>query len=195
MAKLNRLELLSRDAYATQREALCSQAAVHKRARRIGLGEHAVLQFEDRLTVQQRLHEWLWHSQPRESAAIQFQLDAHNVLIPEGRNLKATLQFEYTNSAQRSTALANLGGIEERIYGEVEGLGRSNAIVEEILVLDESGEPHSVQFLRFEFSSEQIITVRAGAEFGFGIDDDRMRVAHTLKRASRAAVLADFEQS
>ncbi|PKL94662.1 MAG: DUF3501 domain-containing protein, partial [Gammaproteobacteria bacterium HGW-Gammaproteobacteria-5] len=44
----------------------------------------------------------------------------------------------------------------------------------------------------FEFSAEQIAALRAGADFGFGIDDERLRVGHTVKRDTRAALLADF---
>jgi len=49
-----------------------------------------------------------------------------------------------------------------------------------------------VHFLRFECSAEQIAAVRAGAEFGFGIDDERLRVGATVEGAARAALLADF---
>lgn len=193
MAKLKRSDLLSADASPSEREAFRTRSAAHQRSRKIGLGEHVILQFEDHLTVQHRLQEWLWVLQSSEAAVLRTQIAQCKALIPDGSDLKATWRFTYTESAQHTLALANLKGIEARIYGEVEGLGRSFAIAEQVALQDHTGEAHNVQFLRFQFNEEQIMAVRAGAEFGFGIDDDRMRVAHTLKRQSRAALLADFD--
>ncbi len=193
MAQLSCSDLLPLAADSREREAFRSRAAAHQQSRRISLGEHAILHFEDQLTAQLRLQEWLWASKANEKMIVQAQLDAYCGLVPDGSNLKATLGFAYADSARRVAELEKLSSIEAHLYAEVEGLGRSFAITEQVAVHDEAGEPHNLPFLRFEFSPEQITAVRAGAEFGFGIDDDRMRVAHTLKRQSRAALLADFD--
>ncbi|MGQ0802107.1 MAG: DUF3501 family protein [Pseudomarimonas sp.] len=186
--------LLPVDAGADEREAFRQGVLTHRQARSVPLGEHLILQFEDGLSAQHYVQEWLWTSRSGDPVAIQHQLDAHNVLIPSGTHLIATRRFQHVEQPQRPLDRVALIGIEQQIYAEVEGLGRSFALVEQISSPAQSSSVHGLQYLRFEFSPEQIMAVRAGAEFGFGIDDDRMRVAHTLKRARRAALLADFDQ-
>src|SRR3546814_14728413 len=66
-----------------------------------------------------------------EPAAIQDELDTYNALIPNGSNLKATMLIEFPDEAQRRSELARLGGIEHKVYAEIEGLGRAFAIADE----------------------------------------------------------------
>lgn len=192
MDKLQRADLYTLEAYAEERSAFRSRVLEHKKARKVHLGEHVTLLFEDRLTVQYQIQEMLRIERIFEAAAIQEELDAYNPLIPDGRNLKATMLIEYADIEQRKIELARLGGIEHRVYAEVEGLGQSFAIADEDLDRSEDQKTAAVHFLRFELSPEQILAVRAGADFGFGIADDRMRVGAKLKSAQRNALLADF---
>src|SRR3546814_19805227 len=66
-----------------------------------------------------------------EPAAIQDELDTYNALSPNGSNLKATMLIEFPDEAQRRIELARLGGIEHKVYAEIEGLGRAFAIAED----------------------------------------------------------------
>ncbi len=191
MPALTHSDLLPLAASLTERTALEARVTAHLMPRTIRLGEHAILQFEDKTTALHHAQEWIRSSQEIDAALIQNALDGYSALIPDGSNLKARMRFEVADSELRTRELARLGGIEHRVYAEVEGQGRSYAIVEETLPRGRA-ETCSNLVLRVEFSAAQIANVRAGAEFGFGIDDDRMRVAHTLKRYQRAALLADF---
>ncbi|MDZ4350146.1 MAG: DUF3501 family protein [Xanthomonadaceae bacterium] len=193
MAKLSRSDLFSLEAYAAERPAFRTKVLAHKKNRQVALGEHATLLFEDRLTVQYQIQEMLRIERVFEAAGIEDELDAYNPLIPDGSNLKATLLFEYADVEQRKRELARLGGIEHKVYAEVEGLGQVFAIADEDLDRSEADKTSAVHFMRFEFSPAQIMALRAGADFGFGIDDDRMRVGATVKGDTRAALLADFD--
>ena len=192
MEKLTRADLFTLEAYSLERPAFRSRVIEHKKARKVALGEHVTLLFEDRLTIQYQIQEMLRIERIFESGAIQEELDAYNPLIPDGSNLKATMLIEYADSEQRKRELARLGGLEHRVYAEVEGLGRSFAIADEDLGRSEHDKTSAVHFLRFEFTPEQIMALRAGADFGFGIDDERMLVGATLKREGRASLLADL---
>ncbi|MDP1696786.1 MAG: DUF3501 family protein [Xanthomonadaceae bacterium] len=192
MKALTRTDLLTLEAYASERSAFRAKVIAHKKHRQVPLGEHINLLFEDRLTIQYQVQEMLRIERIFEPAAIQDELDTYNALIPTGHNLKATMLIEFPDEAQRRVELARLGGIEHKVYGEVEGLGRAFAIADEDMDRSNSEKTSAVHFLRFEFGAEQIAALRAGAEFGFGIDDERLRVGYTVKRDSRAALLADF---
>jgi hypothetical protein len=192
MTALARSDLYTLEAYASERAAFRAKVIAHKKNRQVPLGEHVTLLFEDRLTIQYQVQEMLRIERIFEPAAIQEELDAYNPLIPTGHNLKATMLVEFPDEAQRKRELARLAGIEHQVYAEVEGHGRAIAIADEDMDRSNAEKTSAVHFLRFEFSSEQIAALRAGADFGFGIDDERLRVGATVKGAVRAALLADF---
>lgn len=192
MAALTRTDLYTLEAYASERATFRARVIAHKKHRQVALGAHVTLLFEDRLTIQYQIQEMLRIERIFEPAAIQEELDTYNPLIPDGRNLKATMLVEYPDEAQRRTELARLAGIEHKVYAEVEGLGRAIAVADEDMERSNADKTAAVHFLRFEFSAEQIAALRAGADFGFGIDDERLRVGATVKVPTRAALLADF---
>lgn len=192
MQALTRNDLYSLEAYAVQRAAFRARVLAHKKHRHLALGEHITLLFEDRLTIQYQVQEMLRIERIFEPAAIQEELDAYNPLIPNGRNLKATMLIEYPDEAQRRIELVRLAGIEHRVYAEIEGNERAFAIADEDLDRSSAGKTSAVHFLRFEFSPAQIAALRDGADFGFGIDDDRLRIGAVAKGPIRTALLADF---
>lgn len=190
---LTRSDLFTLEAYAAERANFRSRVLAHKRNRQIALGEHITLLFEDRLTIQYQVQEMLRIERIFEADAIQEELDTYNALIPNGRNLKATMLVEFPDEVQRRLELARLVGIEHHIYAEVEGLGRAVAIADEDMDRSNDEKTSAVHFLRFEFSTEQVTALRAGADFGFGIDDDRLHLGTMIKGDSRNALLADFD--
>jgi len=110
-----------------------ARAIAHKRARTLHLGAHATLLFEDRFTVQYQVQEMLRVERIFEASGIDEELGAYNPLVPDGRNLKATLLFEYPDETERRRALAALGGIEHRFFAQVDGSGRIAAHADEDL--------------------------------------------------------------
>lgn len=193
MANLSRSDLFSLEAYATERPTFRAKVLAHKKNRQVRLGEYVTLLFEDRLTIQYQVQEMLRIERIFEAEGIEDELAAYNPLIPDGGNLKATMLIEYADVDQRKRELARLGEIEHKVYAEVEGHGRVFAIADEDLDRSEADKTSAVHFLRFEFNPDQIRALHAGADFGFGIDDDRLRVGATVKRDTRAVLLADFD--
>lgn len=189
---LTRADLMTLETYAVEREGFRARAMAHKRARRLALGAHATLLFEDRLTIQYQIQEMLRIERIFEPAEIQQELDAYNPLIPGGSDLKATLLLEYSEAAQRRAALSTLGGIEHRVYAEIQGHGRIAARADEDLPRGDDARTAAVHFLRFDFSTAQIVALRAGAVLAFGIDDARLPAHALAADATREALLADF---
>lgn len=192
MQRLQRPDLLSLESYASERDGFRARVLAHKQARRLALGEHATLLFEDRLTVQYQIQEMLRIERIFEPAAIQNELDAYNPLIPGGSDLKATLLIEYVDETARRRELGRLGGIEHRVFAELAGHGRATTHADEDMGRSDDGKTAAVHFMRFAFALVQIEALRGGAGLRFGIDDPRMPVAIEAPAITRAALLRDF---
>lgn len=192
MTVLTRADLYTLEAYAVERAAFRTRVLAHKQLRKLHLGEHVTLLFEDRLTIQYQVQEMLRIERIFEPAAIQEELDAYNPLIPGGSDLKATMLIEYADEAVRRRELARLGGIEHRVYAEVAGHGRATTHADEDMDRSDDDKTSAVHFVRFDFTAEMIAGLRAGAVLLFGIDDARMPVTIEVPMATREALLLDF---
>jgi hypothetical protein len=192
MQPLTRTDLMPLETYAVERVAFRARVLAHKQARRVALGEHVTLLFEDRLTVQYQIQEMLRIERLFEPAAIQAELDAYNPLVPGGRDLRATMLIEYPDAVQRHAALATLGGIEHRVFAEVDGLGRASTHADEDFGRSDGTRTAAVHFLRVAFAPAQIDALRAGAGLALGIDDARMPLRIDVPAATHAALLRDF---
>lgn len=192
MNKLTRGDLLSLERYASERTAFRARVIAHKKARCVGLGAHVSLLFEDRLTVQYQVQEMLRIERIFESAGIQEELDAYNPLIPDGHNLKATMLFEFPDAVERAEQLSRLGGIERRVYAEVDGLARAFAHADDDLDRSSDDRTSAVHFLRFEFSAQGIAALKSGTGLSIGIEDPRMPERVRVHDAVVAALVSDF---
>ncbi len=192
MSKLTRADLLSLERYAGERAAFRARVIAHKKARCVVLGVHVNLLFEDRLTVQYQIQEMLRIERIFEAAGIQEELDAYNPLIPDGSNLKATMLFEFSEAEERAQRLSRMGGIEKRVYAEVDGHARTFAHADDDLDRSSDDRTAAVHFLRFEFSPDAITALKSGAGLSIGIEDSRMPEHMRVADATVAALLGDF---
>lgn len=193
MQKLTPAGLLPPEAYESLRPGLRARLMAHKQRRRVALGAHASLLFEDRLTVQYQVQEMLRIERTTDPRAVEDELAAYNPLVPDGANLKATLLLGFDDAGARRRALAALGGIEHRVFARVRGQAPVFAIADEDLPRSEGGKTSAVHFLRFEFTPGAIAAVRAGDDLAFGIDDPRLPLEVTLDAATRATLAGDFD--
>jgi uncharacterized protein DUF3501 len=189
---INRDSLLSLEAYARERNAFRARVMEHKKARTVRLGENLTLQFEDELTIRYQVQEMLRIERIFEEEGIQGELDAYNPLIPDGGNWKATMLIEYPDPEQRRVMLAQLKGIEERVWVQVQGAERVHAIADEDLERENEEKTSSVHFLRFELAPPMREALRRGAELAIGVDHPAYRASTRLAPESRAALAADL---
>jgi len=194
MEKLTRNDLYSLERYAEQRQAMREQVMAHKKHRRVGLGPHAMLYFEDRLTIQYQIQEMLRTERIFEAAGIQEELDAYNPLIPDGLNWKATFMLEYHDPEERRVALEKLVGIEDRVWARIDGHEPVYAIADEDLERATEEKTSAVHFLRFEFTPQMVAAATEGAAIAMGIDLPAYNHAFDpVPEATRAALVADFD--
>jgi hypothetical protein len=195
MQHLTRDQLMSLEQYAERRADFRQQVIDHKKHRRVGIGPHLNLYFEDRLTVQYQVQEMLRIERIFEPAAIEEELETYNPLIPDGGNLKCTAMLEYQDVEQRKAQLAQLKGIENQVWLQVEGFDPVYAIANEDLERSNEEKTSAVHFMRFELEPEMIDALHSGAALSLGVEHDLYRHQTTVTGDTRTALLADLSTS
>lgn len=193
MNKLTPSDLLSLEAYARERAAFRSRAIAHKKARKLHLGAHITLLFEDRLTIQYQVQEILRTEKIFEPEGIAEELEAYNPLIPDGRNLKATMLIEYEDPVVRKRELAKLRGVEHEVSLQVEGHAPVRAIADEDLPRSNEEKTSAVHFLRFELNDAMVAAFKGGADVAIRITHQACRLEQYLDAGQRRALAADFD--
>ncbi|MDO9272305.1 MAG: DUF3501 family protein [Rugosibacter sp.] len=191
--KLTRDSLLTLEAYAKARPAMRAQVLETKKLRRIFLGEHVVLIFENELLIRYQVQEMLRVEKIFEEDGIQHELESYVPLVPDGSNLKATMQIEYEDEQQRKEMLAKLKGIEGAIWVCVENFPAVSAIADEDMERENEEKTAAVHFLRFEFTPQMIAAAKTGAALSVGVNHAHYQAeTGPLAPAVHASLVADF---
>ncbi len=185
-------KLYSLEQYARLRPEFRAKVMEHKKQRRVALGDHAALYFEDALTMQYQVQEMLRLERIFEPEGIQEELDVYNPLIPDGSNWKATFMVEYEDEAERKLALARLIGIDKAVWMQVEGHARVRPIANEDLQRETEDKTASVHFMRFELSPAMVAAVKHGATIYAGIDHSAYHAECLIAEATRASLAEDL---
>jgi hypothetical protein len=193
MQALTRDDLYSLEEYAEVRPELRKKVMAHKKDRKVPIGGHATLYFEDRLTIQYQIQEMLRVERIFERAGIEEELSAYNPLIPDGSNWKATFMIEYDDVNERREALARLIGIEDHVWVQVADHDRVYAIADEDLERSDDTKTSSVHFLRFELEPGMVKGLKDGAELLMGIDHSEYDHAVKVETQVRDTLLADLD--
>ena len=190
---LNKEDLLSLEQYSIERDAFRQRVMAHKKNRRLPIGEHLSLYFEDKLTMQYQIQEVLRAEKVFEADGIQEELDAYNPLIPDGSNWKVTLMVEYKDPAERAKALTQLIGIERMTWLQIEGFDKIYAIANEDLERETDAKTSAVHFLRYEVSDEMIAAAKQGAAINAGVEHENYSFEQRpVGENIRASLSSDF---
>ena len=192
MDKLTHESLYSLEHYARIRNEFRDKVMAHKKQRRLAIGDHAALYFEDRMTMQYQVQEMLRLERIFEPELIQEELDVYNPLIPDGHNWKATFMIEYADAEERRQALAKLIGIEDTIWLRVDGFDPVRPIANEDLDRSSEDKTASVHFLRFELTPEMAEAAKKGAVIKAGIDHAQYNVSSEVPEGVRSSLVADL---
>jgi len=170
MTRIARESLLTLEAYSKQRKDFRARVIAHKKDRMVHLGEHVSLIFEDELTIRYQVQEMLRIEKTFEEEGIEDELQAYNPLIPDGANLKATMQIEFEDPTARARELVRLKGIEHHVYVQVQEHERVYAIADEDMQRSNAQKTSAVHFLRFEFTPSMIAAFKSASPVAIGID-------------------------
>jgi hypothetical protein len=133
--------------YAAQRKARRAALLPIKRLRRVALGPHCTFYFESYDTMLFQVQEMLL-TEKGGPGQLEDELLAYNPLIPQGRELVATVMFEIDDPARRARVLGELGGVEAHLFLQI-GDARVVAVPEGDEERTRDGKTSAVHFLRF----------------------------------------------
>jgi len=190
--EIQKSDIMPLDIYTKQRKELRKNIVEFKKNRRISLGPYATFYFENFETMLAQVQEMLYIEKGGDDQ-LKDELTAYNPLIPNGKELIATLMFEIDNPVSRSTFLSKVGGIEKNVFMKIDGEKVKAAPEEDVDRTSSNGKASSVQFIHFRFNDEQIKKFQSGlSHVEIGID--HKEYSHTAKLAdiSLKSLSADF---
>jgi hypothetical protein len=186
-------DMLDLSDYANIRKEKREENVLRKRFRRISVGPHVTVFFENYDTMWMQVQEMLYIEKGG-AAQLADELAAYNPMIPDGRELTATLMFEIDDERLRKVILGRLGGVENHIYMAVGGLKMPAVAEQDVDRTSAAGKASSVQFLHFPFPDAAVAAFRSGAgPVTFHIEHPGYGHIAILPDDTRAELARDFD--
>jgi len=177
--KIVKEDLLPADVYTESRKKIRKELVEFKKNRRIALGPYATFYFESFETMLAQIQEMLYIEKGGDEQ-LKDELTAYNPLVPNGKELTATLMFEIDNSLSRGAFLGKVGGIENKIFMKIDNEIVKATPEDDVERTSAEGKASSVHFIHFKMSDNQITKFKLGnLDIELGID--HKEYAHTTK--------------
>lgn len=188
-----RADVLPMDEYVKVRKERRAAALAVKQNRRVPVGPHATFYFECYETMLHQVHEMLFVEKGGDEQ-IAGELEAYNPLVPQGRDLVATLMFEVEDPVQRARFLAALGGVETTITLTFSGETVQGVAETDVERTTAEGKTSAIHFLHFPFTDAQAAKFKAPetrAVLAFGHSNYGHMAA--IPESVRAAIAGDLD--
>ena len=196
MSKEKRLiekeDLIPANIYSESRKQIRKDLVEFKKNRRIALGPYATFYFESFETMVAQVQEML-HIEKGGDEQLKDELIAYNPLVPNGKELIATLMFEIDNPLSRGAFLGKVGGIEEKIFMKIDNEEVKAVPEADVDRTSADGKASSVQFIHFKLNDDQINKFKSD-NINIELGIDHKEYAHTTKLTENnvKSLLADF---
>ena len=190
--EIQKEDIMPLEVYTKNRKELRKNIVNFKKDRRIALGPYATFYFESYETMLAQVQEMLYIEKGGDEQ-LKDELIAYNPLVPNGKELVATLMFEIDNPVSRAAFLGKVGGIEEKVFIKIDG-----EVIKAIPEIDvdrtsADGKASSVQFVHFNLNDEQIKKFKSeGADVEIGMDHKEYSHTTKLSVESLKSLSADF---
>ncbi|HEX4095914.1 MAG TPA: DUF3501 family protein [Caulobacteraceae bacterium] len=179
-------------AFAAERKARRAALLPTKRLRRVSLGPWVTVYFESFETMLFQIQEMLLIEKGGDEQLAD-ELAAYNPMIPQGSELTCTLMFEIDDPQRRARALADLGGVEDHFFVEIDGMRALGVQEGDVERTREDGKTSSVHFLHFPLTPAQVAAFHAPAARALlGCDDPRYPHLAVLSDETRAELAKDL---
>jgi hypothetical protein len=177
--QIEKEDLIPTDVYANSRKQIRKELVEFKKNRRVALGPYATFYFESFETMLAQVQEMLYIEKGGDEQ-LKDELIAYNPLVPNGKELTATLMFEIDNPVSRAIFLGKVGGIEEKIFIKID-----NEIIKAMPEKDvdrtsEKGKASSVQFIHFKLNDNQISKFKS-VNISIELEIDHKEYSHSTK--------------
>lgn len=191
--QITREDIMPMGEYAQQRRERRARMAELKRNRRVEVGPFACFYFESFDTMLHQVHEMLFIERGGEEQ-IPDELAAYNTLVPNGKELVATLMFEIGDKARRERELARLGHVEETVTLSIDGEEIKAGLEGDQERTTPEGKTSAVHFLHFPFTPKQIEAFKKpGAKVVLSIAHPNYSHMAVMPEAVRETLAQDFD--
>ena len=185
-------DIIPLDIYTKQRKELRKSILELKKNRRVSLGPYATFYFESFETMLAQVQEMLYIEKGGEEQ-LKDELIAYNPLIPNGKELTATLMFEIDNPVTRATFLGKIGGVEEKVYMKIDEDLVQAVPEEDVDRTSAEGKASSVQFIHFKLNDKQISKFKSNSsEVEIGISHKEYSHSTKLNDLTVKSLSEDF---
>ena len=190
--EIQKSDIMPLDSYIKERKELRKNIVNFKKNRRVALGPYATFYFESYETMLAQVQEMLYIEKGGDEQ-LHDELIAYNPLIPNGKELTATLMFEIDNPISRAAFLGKVGGIEEMVFMKINGETVKAVPEEDVDRTSAEGKASSVQFIHFNFTDEQIQKFKS-SDVNIELGMDHKEYSHTTKLSKEniASLSEDF---
>ena len=189
---IEKTDIMPLEIYTSQRKELRKKIVEFKKDRRIPLGPYATFYFESFETMLAQVQEMLYIEKGGDEQ-LKDELSAYNPLIPNGKELTATLMFEIDNPISRAAFLGKVGGIEDKVYMKIDGELIKAVPEEDVDRTSAEGKASSVQFIHFKFNDNQIKKFKSkDALIEIGIDHKEYSHSTKLNQENVISLIKDF---
>tara|TARA_B100001059_G_C17594552_1_gene456373 strand:+ start:98 stop:688 length:591 start_codon:yes stop_codon:yes gene_type:complete len=184
-------DIMPLENYVKNRKEIRKNIVEFKKNRRIALGPYATFYFESYETMLAQVQEMLYIEKGGDEQ-LKDELAAYNPLVPNGKELTATLMFEIDNPVSRAAFLGKVGGIENQVFMNLEGHKIIAVPEEDVDRTSAEGKASSVQFIHFRFNDEQIDKFKSTLEVEIGIDHKEYSHSTKLTEDTIKSLSKDF---
>ena len=190
--KITRDDIMDMGAYAGVRAERRRAMAAAKRDRRVSVGPHVTFYFESHATMLHQIHEMLFIEKGGEEQ-VDDELAAYNPLIPQGRELVATMMIEYEDPAVRDREIRRLTFIETTVTLSIGGEDIKAEAEVDVERTKADGKTSAIHFLRFPLTDTQAAAFKtAGTRIVLGIGHVNYGHMAVISEAPRAALAEDL---
>jgi len=190
--KIEKVDLLALEVYVQTRKHIRKELIEFKKNRRVALGPYATFYFESFETMLAQVQEMLYIEKGGDEQ-LNDELTAYNPLVPNGKELTATLMFEIDNPVSRATFLGKVGGIEEKIFIRIDNQVIKALPEKDVDRTSTEGKASSVQFIHFNLNDDQIIKFKSNNSIvEIGIDHKEYSHITKLTENNIKSLSSDF---
>ena len=189
---IEKTDLIPIDVYTNSRKQIRKELVEFKKNRRVAIGPYATFYFESFETMLAQVQEMLYIEKGGDEQ-LKDELIAYNPLVPNGRELTATVMFEIDNPVSRAAFLGRVGGIEEKIFMKIDNENVKAVPEKDVDRTSDEGKASSVQFIHFKLNDNQITKFKSG-NVNIEISINHKDYAHSTKLSvdTIKALSADF---
>ncbi len=190
---ITREDIIDVPAYEADRARHRTEIATIKKNRRLEVGPTAMFYFECYETIWYQIQEMVRIEKGGE-AQIKDELVAYDPLVPNGRELVATVMFEIEDDVRRDRLLSQLGGVEQCITLAFAGETVQARPEEDVERSRGDGKASSVHFMHFPMSPAQTEKFRQpGTQVTLGITHENYGHLAIVPETMREALAGDLD--